>query len=254
MGDGRRTARKAAHRARPRPTGCRRRSRPRSAPGSCKPACPGPAPALCVLRLLRHRSLKRLGDAGVDDLRPAAAVALGDQDIRGLEVAMNDAPGVRMLHRVDEPEKQADPIVQAETLRFSVPRDALAVRQFHDEAGTLLAQSGIDDLRSATDQRSRLRSRRTSLLWARPSALPRGRRADAGDARGARRRCPPVPGAAVPPRPADDPRAQGIATAHAHDQRSPRLTLPERSLVQFIECARPCISAPDEEVRRPPVM
>ena len=70
---------------------CRRRARSsRPAPGSCTRACRCICSSSREERLVGQPLLRRLGDAEVDDLRDRPAVLQRDQDVRRLQVAVDD--------------------------------------------------------------------------------------------------------------------------------------------------------------------
>ncbi len=59
-------------------------------------------------RFVRERLCRRLGDAEVDDFRHGTCIVLRDEQIRRLEIAMNDSLLMRMLHRVAHVDKQRE--------------------------------------------------------------------------------------------------------------------------------------------------
>ncbi len=65
-----------------------------------------------VQRAIGERLRDRLGDAEVDDLGHRLAVALGDQHVRGLEVAMEDAAPVRVLDAVADLHEELEPLAR----------------------------------------------------------------------------------------------------------------------------------------------
>ncbi len=75
-------------------------------------------------------ALEQLGDAEVEQLDLALG---GDQDVRRLEIAMDDQVGVRMGHRVEHLEDQPKPVVAGELGRLGVFVDSLAVDVLEDQ-------------------------------------------------------------------------------------------------------------------------
>ena len=71
-------------------------------------------------RSLRERLLQRLGQAEVDDFRYRLIVDHGDKDVRGLDVAVNNAFLVGVLDRLANREKEPQPLFQAELVRVAV--------------------------------------------------------------------------------------------------------------------------------------
>ena len=72
----------------------------------------------------------RTGDAEIEDLRLAV---LRDEDIPGLEIAVNDAALVRVLHRLRQLDEQAHARGSRELVGACVVRDRWTRDQFHDE-------------------------------------------------------------------------------------------------------------------------
>ena len=65
----------------------------------------------------------RLGDAEVDHLDHRDAVVRGDQDVRRLQVAVDDALAVGMLDRLADGQKQIQPLAGRELLLVAVIND-----------------------------------------------------------------------------------------------------------------------------------
>ena len=64
-------------------------------------------------RLLGQLLPGRLGHAEVDDLRHRLAVVQGDQDVGRLEVAVDDALLMGVLHRLADGDEQLQPLPRA---------------------------------------------------------------------------------------------------------------------------------------------
>ena len=97
-------------------------------------------------RLFRERLLQRLCQAEVDDFRCRLIVDHGDKDVRGLDVAVNDAFLMGVLDRLANREKEPQPLFQAELVRVAVGGDRLALDQFHDKVGTaVLCHTRVED-------------------------------------------------------------------------------------------------------------
>ena len=77
--------------------------------------------------------LRGLGDAGVDHLGHGAAVDGRDENVRGLDVAVDDALLVRVLDRVTDGNEKLEPLAGRELVFVAVFRDGLPLDQFHDE-------------------------------------------------------------------------------------------------------------------------
>ncbi len=75
----------------------------------------------------------RLGHAEVDDLRHRLAVIEGDQHVGGLEVAVDDALLMRVLHRLADRDEQLQPLPRREVVLVAVAGDGHPLDQIHDE-------------------------------------------------------------------------------------------------------------------------
>jgi hypothetical protein len=94
----------------------------------------------------RHRA-GGAGDAEVDDLRQRAAVDLGDQHVAGLEVAVDDAALVGVLHAVEQLQEQVEALRQRQRAAPAVAGQRLAVDVFHDQVGRAVRQgAGVEQL------------------------------------------------------------------------------------------------------------
>jgi len=76
-----------------------------------------------------------LGDAEVDHLGHGHAVGGSDQDVRGLEVAVDDAFLVRVLDGVTDLDEEVQPLARGAPVLIAVVGDLEAPHQFHDEVG-----------------------------------------------------------------------------------------------------------------------
>ena len=80
-------------------------------------------------------ALRGLGDAEIDDLGHRHAVVQRDQDVRRLDVAMDDPFLMRVLDRLADLDEQLEPLVRGEIVLVAVIGDLHAAHQFHDEVG-----------------------------------------------------------------------------------------------------------------------
>ena len=88
----------------------------------------------------------RLGHAEVDDLGHRPAVVQGDQDVRGLEVAVDDPLLVRVLHRLADRDEQLQPLAGRQPPLVAVLGDRDALDQLHDEVGAArVGGAGVED-------------------------------------------------------------------------------------------------------------
>ena len=93
-----------------------------------------------------NRLLGRFGDAKVDHLRHRHAVVQGDQDIRGLDVAVDDPLLMGVLDRVANLDEQLEPLTRIELVLVAVVGDRNAPHQFHHEVGPArFGGAGIED-------------------------------------------------------------------------------------------------------------
>ena len=90
--------------------------------------------------VVRQSALRRLGDAEVDHLGHRHAVVQRDEDVRRLDVAVDDALLMRVLDGVTDLDEQVEPVLGGELRLVAVVGDADAADQFHDEVGTALGK------------------------------------------------------------------------------------------------------------------
>ena len=88
-----------------------------------------------------------LGDAEVDDLGDGPAVCLGDQDVRGLEVAVDDALLVGVLDGAADRDEEGDAVAGGELVGVAVVGDRDAADQLHHEVGAAgVGRAGVEHL------------------------------------------------------------------------------------------------------------
>jgi hypothetical protein len=121
-------------------------------------------PALGEQRLVGQRLRDCLGDAEVDHLHemrvPLAAVR--DEDVRRLDVAMNDALHVRVLHGVAHGGEELEPLADGQAVAVCEPSDRLALHILHREEG--LSRRGDAAVEDARDVRVVHHRERLALL------------------------------------------------------------------------------------------
>ena len=98
--------------------------------------------------LVREPQIRRgLGDAEVDHLRHRHTVVLADENVRGLEVAVDDAFLVRMLDRVTDLDEKLQPFRGGEVVSITKLGDADAFHQFHHEVRPAgIRRAGVENL------------------------------------------------------------------------------------------------------------
>ncbi len=82
---------------------------------------------------LREPAQGGLGDAKVNDLCVRMAVLRADEHVARLDVAVDDALCVRVLHGVAHLRKEREPVVDAHAVLVGVLSDRLALDQLHHE-------------------------------------------------------------------------------------------------------------------------
>jgi len=89
-----------------------------------------------------------LCDAEVDYLWNGHAIVQRDEDVRGLEVAMNDAFLMRVLHGVANLDHEFETFAQRKLVLIAVIGDANATHQFHHEVrASAIGGSSVEHLR-----------------------------------------------------------------------------------------------------------
>ena len=89
--------------------------------------------------------LGRLGDPEVDDGGDRLPVGHPDQDVAGLEVAVDDALLVGVLDPAADAEEELEPVTQIEVVPVAVGGDRLAGHELHDEVGEpLVGGAGVE--------------------------------------------------------------------------------------------------------------
>src|SRR5439155_22587057 len=88
-----------------------------------------------------------LGDAEINDLRHGHAIVVGHQDVRGLDVAVNDAFLMRVLDGVTNLHEQIEPLPGGKVGCIAVFGDLDATDQLHDEERPArLGGAGVENL------------------------------------------------------------------------------------------------------------
>ena len=88
---------------------------------------------LRVNRRVRQPAFRRLGDAEINHLGHRHAVVQRDEDVRRLDVAMDDALLMRVLDGLANLDEQVEPFLGGEIVLVAVIGDADAAHQFHHE-------------------------------------------------------------------------------------------------------------------------
>ena len=89
----------------------------------------------------------RLGDPEVDDLGDGPVILDGHQDVRGLEVAVDDALLMGMLDRLADGDEEPEAVLGGEPVPVAVVGEGNAPGELHNEIGTAgLGGSGVEDL------------------------------------------------------------------------------------------------------------
>jgi hypothetical protein len=90
---------------------------------------------LRVNRVVRQPAFRGLGDAEVDHLRHRHAVVQRHEDVRGLDVAVDDPLLVRVLDGLANLDEQIEPFLRGEIGLIAVVGDLDPPDQFHHEIG-----------------------------------------------------------------------------------------------------------------------
>ena len=94
-----------------------------------------------------------------------------DENVRRLDVAVNDALLMRMLNRVANLHEQIQPLARVQLVLVAIIRDPNAAHQFHDEVRPAgIGRAGVEDARDIrmVHQRQRLAfgfEAGNDLLW-----------------------------------------------------------------------------------------
>ena len=80
--------------------------------------------------------LRRTRDAEVDDVRSWSVRLAGHQDVRGLQVAMDDAPLVCVLDARADGQEELQPLARGQPLRVRKGGDGCPADTLHHEVGT----------------------------------------------------------------------------------------------------------------------
>jgi hypothetical protein len=79
------------------------------------------------------RRVRRLRDPEVDDLGVGSALVLGHQDVRRLDVAVDDPLLMGVLHRAAHLDEELKPVRHRKIALVAVLRDRHAAHELHDE-------------------------------------------------------------------------------------------------------------------------
>ena len=100
--------------------------------------------------LLTETSLERLGDPEVNDPRDGCPVFVDHQQVGRLDVAMQHALLMRMLHRTANPDRQFETGGHAQAVAVAVVGDGLTGHQFHHHVRPAsFSRAGVEDLGNA---------------------------------------------------------------------------------------------------------
>ena len=87
-----------------------------------------------------------LRDAEIDDLGRDAVAFIRDQDVRGLQIAVDDALLMSVMHRLADGDEKLQPVAEVELVLIAVAGDGAALDQLHDEVGhAFVGLPGIED-------------------------------------------------------------------------------------------------------------
>ena len=90
-------------------------------------------------------ALRGFGNAEVNDLRNRFAVVQGDENVRRLEVAMDDPLLMRVLNGVADMDKKFQSLGRVEVVLVAVVGDPNAANQFHHKVRTaVLGGAGVE--------------------------------------------------------------------------------------------------------------
>ena len=114
-------------------------------------ADPGIVRSRCVLALRarvaapldsRARRLRKLGQTEVENLR---AVLVADEDVRRLDVAMDDALGVRGVQRVGELDGDLEQVRDLHRSAIDAVAEALALERLHHDVRSAFVVADVED-------------------------------------------------------------------------------------------------------------
>ena len=89
---------------------------------------------------------RRLGDAKINHLGHRHAIIVGHQDVRGFNVAMNDALLMRVLNGLGDVDEQAEPLLGGQIILVAVLGDLDPMYQLHDKVRTArLGRASLED-------------------------------------------------------------------------------------------------------------
>src|SRR2546428_11959636 len=84
---------------------------------------------------------RRLRDAEVDDLRDGMVILQRDEDVRWLEIPVDDPLLVRVLHAVANLQEKIDSLTRRQLVPIAVRRDRFAAYVLHHEVRTAVRRS-----------------------------------------------------------------------------------------------------------------
>ena len=86
-------------------------------------------------------------DAEINDVRCRLAVNFGNQNIRRLQIPVDNSLLVRVLHAFADFDEEFKPLVRRHALSVAVLRDGHARHVFHDEIRLAVRRPGVKNLR-----------------------------------------------------------------------------------------------------------
>jgi hypothetical protein len=89
----------------------------------------------------REVARKQLGDAKVDDLGNWLGILITDEDIGGLEVSVQDAAVVSVLHAATDLHEELESLTQREVVERNVLGNGRSIDQFHGDVGLAVLRS-----------------------------------------------------------------------------------------------------------------
>ena len=95
---------------------------------------------------VRQPAFRGFGDAKINDLRHRQAIMQRNQDVRGFDVAVNDALLMGVLDRMADLDEQRESLSSIELILIAVVGDSNTAHQFHHEVGAArLGCAGVQD-------------------------------------------------------------------------------------------------------------